>query len=55
VNTANANHSNTPQLHCSTTPCGPFEDEDSLPDVAFAVEGRELCGQRSRDDEDEYD
>src|SRR5258707_8120136 len=36
-----------------------FEHEDSdstelaevLPDVAFAVEGRELCGQRSRDDE----
>ena len=32
-----------------------LEDEDSLPDVAFAVEGRELCGQRSRDDEDDYE
>jgi len=31
------------------------EDEDSLPDVAFAVDGRELCGQRSRDDENEDD
>jgi hypothetical protein len=30
-----------------------FEDEDSLPDVAFALEGQQLCDKRSRDDDDE--
>jgi hypothetical protein len=36
-------------------PASSVEDEDSLPDLALAVAKCQLCGKRSRDDEDDYD